>query len=85
MDSVPDSVPVWLSKPHFSDDFTAGSNPLSSTFGDKKPFDENVEGLSYFRNRKGDRSSSVRHEICARETSESREDGRSCALDSKLP
>jgi len=29
--------------------------------------------------------SSVRHEICARETRESREDGRSCALDSKLP
>jgi hypothetical protein len=31
------------------------------------------------------RPSSVRHEICARETSESREGGRSCALSSKLP
>jgi hypothetical protein len=35
--------------------------------------------------RKGDAASSVRHEICARETSESREVGQSCALNSKLP
>jgi hypothetical protein len=34
---------------------------------------------------KGAQSSSVRHEICAREPSESREGGRSCALSSKLP
>ena len=26
-----------------------GSSPLSSTFRNKKPFDENVEGLSYLR------------------------------------
>jgi len=34
---------------------------------------------------KGDAASSVRHEICARETSESGKDRRSCALSSKLP
>ena len=47
-------------------------------------FHEN-EGLEAFGNRKGDAASSVRHEICARETSESRKGGRSCALNSKLP
>ena len=35
--------------------------------------------------RKGDAATPVRHEICARETSESRENGQSCALSSELP
>ena len=43
------------------------------------------KGTQLFSARNELRPSSVRHEICAKETRESGEGGRSCALNSKLP
>ena len=52
--------------------------------GDAALFGTPQRGFS-LRGRKELRPSSVRHEICAREASEPREGGLSCALGSKLP